>query len=59
MTRSKRARELIETFGTTGNIKRLTKELKALRKAERDMKIASDNITKILKVKNRPKRKKY
>lgn len=48
---SKRARELIGTYGTIGNVKRLTKELKALQKAERDMKIASANITKILKKK--------
>lgn len=48
---SKRARELMNTYGTVGNIKRLTKELRALQKAERDMKIASANITKILKKK--------
>lgn len=46
---SKRARELINTLGTTKNIRRLTRELKALQKAERDMKLASANITKILK----------
>lgn len=49
---SKRSRELVETFVNTGNIKRITKELKDLQKAERDMKLASDNITKILKQKH-------
>ncbi len=48
---SKRARELIETYGTTGNIRRLTKELKAIQKAEKDLKLASKNITRILKKK--------
>lgn len=48
---SKRARELIATFGTTSNIRRLTKELKTIQKAERDMKLASKNITRILKKK--------
>ncbi len=48
---SKRAEQLISTFGTTGNIRRLTKELKAIQKAEREMKLASANITKILKKK--------
>lgn len=46
---SKRARELIATYGTVGNAKRLTKEYKAIQKAEKDLKTASANITKILK----------
>ena len=46
---SKRAKELIETFATVGNAKRLTKEFKALKKAEKEMKQASENITRILK----------
>ena len=48
---SKRARELISTYGTTANIRRLTKELKTIQKAEREIKLASANITKILKKK--------
>ncbi len=48
---SKKARELISTYGTIGNVKRLTKELIALQKAEIEMKISSANITKILKKK--------
>ena len=46
---SKRARTLVKNFGTVGNMKKLTKELKVLQKAERDMKLASSNITRILK----------
>ena len=46
---SKRARELISNFGDTKNMRRLTKELKSIQKAEKEMKLASSNITKILK----------
>ena len=48
-TLSKKAHELIDAYGTTTNIRRLTKELRDIKKAERDMKIASQNITKILR----------
>lgn len=46
---AKRARSLIKTYGTVGNMKRLTKELKILQKAEKDIYTASKNITRILK----------
>lgn len=46
---SKRSRELIKKYGTVGDIKRLTKELNIIQKAEKDIKQASANITKILK----------
>ena len=48
---AKRAEKLVKTYGTTGNIKKLTKELKTLKKAEKDLYLASANITKILKKK--------
>ena len=48
---AKRAKVLIKKFGTVGNIKRLTKEYKRLEKAEKDIYLASKNITKILKKK--------
>ncbi len=48
---AKRAEKLIQTYGTVGNMKRLTKELKSLKKAEKDIYTASKNITKILKKK--------
>ena len=46
---SKKAEKLIKTYGTVGNMKRLTRELKSLKKAEKDLYLASQNITKILK----------
>jgi len=46
---SKRAMEMAETYGTVGNMKKLTKEMKAIQKAEKEIKQASANITKILK----------
>lgn len=49
---AKRAEKLIETYGTVGNINRLTKELKTLKRAEKDLYLASKNITKILKKKS-------
>lgn len=53
MRYSKKAEELIGIYGSTKNIARLTRELKSLEKAKRDMEKANKNITKILKIKKK------
>ncbi len=54
---SKRAQELVNLFGTTKNMSRLTRELKDIQKAQRMIKLANSNITKILKGKVGRKKK--
>ena len=58
MNFSKRAAEIIGMYGNTENLARLTKEVKTIKQAEKDIELASKNITKILKGKFKRKGKK-